>query len=89
LKKRFFLPCGIESHNHLEEKYYHSRGVIFDERNNRTRRWKRGFQGRFRRDGQIPISEGHHSESSYLSKSQNIREIDGEKKMLGGKGQHG
>jgi hypothetical protein len=48
-----------------------------------------GFQGRFYRDGQTPTSEGHHSESSDLSKSQNIRENDGEKKTLGGKGQLG
>jgi hypothetical protein len=48
-----------------------------------------GFQGRFYRDGQTPTSEGHHSESSDLRKSQNIRENDGEKKTLGGKGQLG
>jgi hypothetical protein len=48
-----------------------------------------GFKGRFHRDGQILISEGHHSESSDLSKPQNIGENDGEKKTLGGKGQHG
>jgi hypothetical protein len=33
--------------------------------------------------------EGHHSKSSDLNKPQNIGEIDGEKKTLGGKGQHG
>jgi hypothetical protein len=48
-----------------------------------------GFQGRFHRDGQIPTIEGHHSESSDLSKPQNIGENDGEKNTLGGKGQHG
>jgi hypothetical protein len=63
--------------------------MVSDERNNGTRRWKGDLQGRFRRDGQIPTSEGHHSESSDLSKPQNIGEIDGEKKTLGGKGQHG
>jgi hypothetical protein len=63
--------------------------VISDERNNEIRRWKGGFQGRFHRDGQIPTSDGHHSESSDLSKPQNIRENDREKKTLGGKGQHG
>jgi hypothetical protein len=62
--------------------------MVSDERNNGTRRWKRGFQGRFRRDGQIPTSEGHHLESTNLSKPQNIRENNGEKKTLGGKGQH-
>jgi hypothetical protein len=87
-KEILFCLGGIESHNHLEEKYYHSEGMVSDERNNRTRRWKGGFQGRFHRDGQTPTSEGHHSKSSDLSKSQNIRENNREKKMLGGKGQH-
>jgi hypothetical protein len=63
--------------------------VVSDERNNGIRRWKGGFQERFHRDEQIPTSEGHHSESSDLSKPQNKGEIDGEKKTLGGKGQHG
>jgi hypothetical protein len=31
--------------------------VVLEKRNNETRRWKRGFQGRFRRDEQIPTSE--------------------------------
>jgi hypothetical protein len=31
-------PGRIESHSHLEEKYYHSRGVVSDERNNEIRR---------------------------------------------------
>jgi hypothetical protein len=48
-----------------------------------------GSKGRFHSDGQTLTSEGHHSESSDLSKSQDIRENDGEKKTLGGKGQHG
>jgi hypothetical protein len=48
-----------------------------------------GFQGRFHRDEQTLTSEGHHSESSDLNKSQNIGENDGEKKTLGGKDQHG
>jgi hypothetical protein len=39
-----------------------------------------GFEGRFHRDEQIPTSEGHHLESSDLSKPQNIGETDGEKK---------
>jgi hypothetical protein len=63
--------------------------VVLDKRNNGTRRWKRGFQRRFHRDGQTPTSEGHHLESSDLSKSQNIGENPREKNMLGGKGQHG
>jgi hypothetical protein len=50
-KEIFFCPGGIESHNHPGEKYYHSRGVVSDEKNNRTRRWKGGFQGRFHKDG--------------------------------------
>jgi hypothetical protein len=50
---------------------------------------KGGFQGRSHRDRQTPTSEGHHSESSDLNKSQNIGENDREKKTLGGKGQHG
>jgi hypothetical protein len=39
-----------------------------------------GLQGRFHRDGQILTSEGHHLESSDLSKPQNIGEINGEKR---------
>jgi hypothetical protein len=37
-KRDSSFPGGIESHNHLEEKYYHSGGVVSDERNNKTRR---------------------------------------------------
>jgi hypothetical protein len=62
--------------------------MVSDERNNGTRRWKEGFQGRFHKDGQTLTSEEHHSESSDLRKSQNIRENDREKKTLGGKGHH-
>jgi hypothetical protein len=40
VEKEIFCPGGIESHNHLEEKYYHSGGAVSDERNNGTRRWK-------------------------------------------------
>jgi hypothetical protein len=29
-------PGEIESHNHPKEKYYHSRAVVSDERNNET-----------------------------------------------------
>jgi hypothetical protein len=28
----------LNPHNHLEEKYFHSGGVVSDERNNKTRR---------------------------------------------------
>jgi hypothetical protein len=48
-----------------------------------------GFQGRFHKGGRTLTSEGQHSESSGLSKFQSIGENDGEKKMLGGKGQRG
>jgi hypothetical protein len=40
-----------------QEKYYHSGGVVSNERNNETRRWKGGFQGRFRRDEKTQTSE--------------------------------
>jgi hypothetical protein len=37
-RKDFSYPGRIESHSHPEEKYYHSGGVVSDERNNETRR---------------------------------------------------
>jgi hypothetical protein len=79
VEKAILFPSRIESHNHQEEKYYHSGGVVLDERNNKTRRWKGGFQGRFHRDGQTQTSEAHHSGSSGLSKFQNIGGNDEEK----------
>jgi hypothetical protein len=94
-KRDSFCPSEIESHNHPEEKYYHSGGVVLDKRNNRTRRWKGDSKEGFvemDKHRQVKVSQrwtNTHLESSDLSKSQNIGENDGEKKTLGGKGQHG